>query len=365
MHDILLSKVDCFIEIAEYEDHLNLRTFQFFLEKVSTVFSLFDNKHTILDDGIINYTYRSCIRHMKGLEMPSWNGDYGLQVLDKRYSVMSSEFGYRFIDDLVYTEHLDVEYINRVLYECEEVTEKNANLADDPWQKVRNWYLADSDEELISWLDQMADNIINGKYSTLIFKEFIGRISDFYIKGIMKEQCDKIYKAMLEYLEKADPRDIEGLGYQHFPPENEKVLNKYNELCAELEPVVEKAKKDSECFMYENAISNIENWGTKLYELSIENVDNKKHTAIYWITPSKMVKMIEDSGNSELYQFRSALSNYYGDHIYFEHRKDDLVNLSEIKHLLEELDKSDFKQIKRQYLIWIINDIDRYIENIK
>ena len=363
LHDKLISINKKLVRVAESEKHFNLRTFQFFIEKSITLFKVLDNNYPELHERILLYTYKSAIRHMKGLSCPEWDGEYGDNSLYNAQNMSNLQLGFKFIDDLVYKDTACSEYINRVLKKYEELIEKEGKLEGDPYQLINEWYLH-SDEELEGWLDQMACNIKKGMYSTALFTSIIKKISQLHSYGIMTDKCEIIFEAMIEFVEKADPKDIEELECEHFLPEGDEAIKKYKEMKENIEIIIDEKIKDSEKQLYEVAIENISDWGTNLLALSNESVINKKHTAIYWIEPDRILQRISSSSNYELQQFRYALNNYYTGHVYYENKSDDINNLKLLLELIKKEDTSSMGQIKKNYYLWIVNDINRYIEMI-
>ncbi len=363
LHEALLSISVELIGIAESEQHFNLRTFQFFIEKAVAIFQIIDNKYSNLHKTVLLYTYNSAIRHMKGMEMPAWEGDYGNLAIDNRQYLINPVFGFKFVDELVYKDIAEPEYIDHVLSDYEKLIEKEGKLSNDPYQLINEWYLH-SDEELKCWLEQMANSILEGKYSTALFTSIIKKIAQLYSYGIMVDSCDTVFEAMVNYIDNADPDNIDELEHEHFLPEGEDALQKYKEMTDKVSARIKEIKKDSEKHQYETAIEDIEKWGSNLLALASEEITNKKHTAIYWIEPEVLIQKIEYSSNFELQQFRYTLSNYYNGYIYYENKRDDKNNLRKLLELLKKQDRSLYGQIKSNYYSWIINDINRYLELI-
>lgn len=104
----LQESIDWFVETATRDEHKNLRTFQFFLEKISRIFKVIDNEYPELHKQIVKYTFRSTIQYMKGKPEPTWDADYGSQAFnDNTLYDADQEFGFRFIDDLIAKNELD------------------------------------------------------------------------------------------------------------------------------------------------------------------------------------------------------------------------------------------------------------------
>ena len=155
---ILMSTINELVSIADRHQHKNLRTFQFFLEKASTIFDvIFD--FTPLHQTILEYCYDSCVRYMMGIELPNWDGDYGMQVLDEKAPFSTSVLGFRFIDEFILKNQLNKDYVLSVLTKFTEVAEKKGQFSDDPYQQIKNWDLL-SDEELRTLLVKIEHTLV-------------------------------------------------------------------------------------------------------------------------------------------------------------------------------------------------------------
>ena len=360
---VLIEMIDTFVEIAEKEEHNNLRTFQFFLEKVSTIFRGIDDYYPTLHKTILEYSYHSSVRHMKGKQIPSWEGDYGNQYIKDNNWYAGLVFGFKFIDDLIYKGVFERAYVNKVLSRYEQFVEKTGALNDDPYCLINDWIYA-SDSEVKKWLNQLGENIKHGKYSTELFTGILKRITQLSSYGIMVEECERVYCSMKEYISDANPEIIELLEDEHFPPDG-KAGEMYQERRKEIDDLIKRAKGISEKQIYEKAVENANKWGTNLLGLTSQIGIVLMHSAVYWLEPEIIVQKIAESTNNELQLFRNTIQKYYNGSIFYEAMKDDVDNLKQIKELLEQADKSSVEQIQSLYYDWIIGDIDRYLDRIK
>lgn len=357
----LLAIVDELVEIAEKEEHINLRTFQFFLEKASIIFGAIDNRYPSLHHIILLYAFRSSVRYMKGMEILRWEGDYGNREFAEKVFHTDQLMGFKFVDNLIERNYFDEEYVNRVLTQFERLAEEKGQLSNDPYQKIRDWYLA-SDEELEEWLTLLEENIRNGKYSTELYTGLLRQIASLYCYEVMVDHCNRIHAAMVDFINRSEPETIADLEFEHFILDGE-ADKKYRELRIEIEELINAKKQQSEKQMFEEACA-CDDWGTKLLKLSSNDGNVKGHSFIYWLAPEVIAEKIHSSSNAELQQFRYAMQCYYDRSTYYEAQADDVAHLSELKKLLEDTDRSQLGQIQKNYYSWLVNDIERYLEKI-
>lgn len=359
----LLENVGWLVDIAHKNRHNNLRTFQYFLEKITTIFNIIENHYPVLRQSIWKYTFRSTVRYMKGLAMPEWDGDYGNQVFEEpSFLNQNQELGFRFIDNLILNNEIDEEYVHEVLARVSNILEKKGQLGNDPYNLISEWWLAE-DDELYGWLDVIESNIINGKYSTELYTELIRRIAEMITHNILKEKCKKIFDAMKVHIQKTDFSELEALDSERFLLEGE-AGKLYRSMYEEIKVLMDAAIAESEKQKYNDAIESKDLWATNLVELSSNNGNVEGHSFIYWLDPDMVLNLISGSTNKQLYQFRNALYCVYGEHVYYENKHDDYAHLQYIKECVESMDTVTWGEVKKAYKNWIYNDLKRYLEKV-
>ena len=364
LRDRLLGELDWFASIAEVDKHKNLRTFQYFLEKISIIFEIIENKYATVHQILLHYTYRSVIRYMKGDKLPEWDGDYGNQVFEKEFTFSyAQEFGFRFIDELIWTNTIDAAKVNEVIPRFARIAEKKGQLSNDPYNFIAEWWTAE-DEDLEGWLSQIEANIKNGKYSTELYTRLIRYLAELKSNSIMEDKCDSIYQAMQDYIITADPADLEHLDREGFILDGE-IGKTYRSMCEVLRRLLNEAKKKSEKEKYENAISELEKWATNLLEISANKGGILEHSFVYWLEPQQILRRLNSSDNAELYQFRLALQKVYNGHVYYDNMKDDYDHLKALHDGVVNMDVSGWGRVKKAYHKWIVYDTEKYLERIK
>lgn len=364
LRELLTKDLDWFVFIAEKDEHKNLRTFQYFLEKITIIFETIRNEYPTLHQVLVRYTYRSSVRYMKGEKMPVWDGDYGNQEFgDDKLLIVDSELGFRFIDDLIVSNRLDSVYTNEVLGRFARMAEKKGQLSNDPYRQIKGWWKAE-DVQLEEWLNSIEKNIRDGKYSTELYTELIRYIADIKAHHVMEEKCDLIFQAMKTYIKTEESSEIEALDREHFML-NEDTEKIFRPICEEISQLIKEVKTETEKQKYEEAVKDPLHWATNLVTV-IKNKGNiESYSFVYWLDPKLIVGRINKSNNSELYQFRNALQAVYNKNVYYECLNDDYEHLKELYDDVEKLDTSAWGEVKKAYKVWIVNDINRYLERIE
>ncbi len=360
----LIDEIDWFVEIANKDNHQNLRTFQYYLEKISIIFETIQNEYPTLHKIILQYTYRSSIRYMKGLGMPAWDGDYGFQEFDVGKPFNNDQlFGFRFIDELIEHNYIESKYLSGVLGKYVRIKEMKGQLNDDPYGYIKKWWIYE-DGKVSKWLDKIKENVKSGKYSTELYPELLRYLAELKAYNIKVEKCDSVLQAMQSYIQNADPDDLEELEKERFIVDSD-TGKIYRSMCESVTTLIESKKSMSERQAYQSAVDDMNHWATNLLELLDYNGVLQGHSFIYWLDPQVILENIAISNNSELYQFRLALQAIYDSRIFYEHKGDDYNHLSELYEGFKTLDKSNWGEVKQAYGGWICNDIGRYLEKIK
>lgn len=362
----LIGLEDQLSEMARKQDHLNLRTFQFYLEKISGIFSGMEpnSDYPVLFLDLVKYTYRSSIQYMKGMQMPKWDGEYGNQVFDGDGQFTLGIFGFRFIDDYIVSNHLDLKKMNHVLTQCCTSIKEQGNLENDPSQRIKNWYEAE-DDELSEWLEQIVTNIGEGKYSTSCFTSIIYYIAIIASSNVMPEQCEKVKEAMINYINSSDLSVLKELDPEHFYTKgNSEDL--YQKWSGEVKILLRSRMTQTEKIKFEEAIADEENWAYNLDSLAANAGVVKGHSFVYWLDPARIFELLSNSKNKQIQMFCYSLQNYYGNHVYYENAPDDEDHLEAIKKLLSDyVDLIKEQGIKKYLINMIINYIERCLEEIK
>ena len=364
LSDRLNDELAWFVSTATKDDHRNLRTFQYFLEKVTLIFETIKNQYPTVHQILLRYTYRSSIRYMKGEKMPEWDGDYGNQIFGKGHIFsLDQEFGFRFIDELIWKNTIEATNVNEVIPRFARIGEKKGQLSTDPYRFISNWWTAE-DEEIEEWLTAIEENVKSGKYSTELYTELIRYLAALKVYHIKEDKCESIFQAMQDFIKTADPSELESLDGERFILDSEtgKIYRSMRDVLSKL---LDEAKRESEKQKYVNAISDPEKWATNLVQASANTGNLIGHSFVYWLEPELILDRINSSDNAELYQFRCALQCVYEAHVYYEHKNDDYDHLKAIHDGVESVNTSGWGEVKKAYQEWIINDTDRYLERIK
>lgn len=360
----LIANVDWFVETAMKDDHRNLRTFQYFLEKITMIFEATESKYSTIHEIIIRYTFRSSVQYMKGLKMPEWEADYGVQNFgEPRIFFPDQLYGFRFIDDLILTNLIDKDAVNEILTRFARIAEKKGQLTNDPYQLIKNWWISE-DHQLKEWLDGIEKNVEAGVYSTELYTDLIHHLAIMKAHNIMNDRCDRIFAAMEAQIKISDPSEIEEMERERFALSG-KSAEIFKEKFETIEALISEAKQESEHQKYLRAVEDKTHWAHNLMKASENRGTVIGYSFIYWLEPEQIIELIDESDCKELYYFRLALQSFYDHSIYYEHMRDDYPHLQAVKDGFEKLDKSGWGEVKYAYEGWLMDDFVKYLKRIK
>lgn len=350
----LISSISEFRRIAEKYKHVNLRTFQFFISKISKIYSLIKDKEYMDKEEVfrtlMNYTFKVCIYYKKGLYMSEWktNELYGEVALEP-YTVddnMSYIYptniikGFKFVDDfVVYSKTLEIEIIDKTISLFLDDL-KESYRKDDPLNIISEWYVME-DDEVEDCIDNIVKCLENKQYSPKRFPDILRKFINLYNVGfkkydigenilslmisqinedLYKYSCDYDYDEIKFYI------DINGDEENLYTKYYKKLIKAYHE-----NGLISYANKISDC------LDDITNWGSRLNKLALDftnNVNDYKYIngILYKLDYDKLDKLkynIENSKTYELQNFRRFLLNLYGEH--------SILNLENDKDVINEL----------------------------
>ena len=354
---ILLKTVDTFVRIAENTKHCNIRTFLFCLEKMKQIHDVIDKKTYPVIQMVAKYCFRSSISRMMGEKPPEWNDkEFGIQSFGMGFSQDDTLYGFKFIDDLITGNSIDVKKVSEILSNYCEIENARGSLENDPYQQLKVWY-EKSDQEMEAILQEINSNIKGGKYSTRIFPDIVHYLIWFKRHELLTELCDQIVDSMLNFIKNAPKERLEPFAEEYYILEDEDLKN-YEEILKKLSSCVEELSGQTEESYWKKCIKKV-NWSDELLS-GVKERKGGRHSFVFWIEPVEIYDLIKKSNNKQIYTFREALHETYYRGYYYSTEIDDLPHLYELDKLLTKTD--EMEKIQTAHCEWIRNDLQKLIE---
>ena len=361
----IIEEMDNLTRFAENDSHINIRTFQFFLEKVNGIFDLIDNKYTTTHREIVQYCYRSSIKYMSGKKLPKWDREIGLQLFGNFWDIHDYINGFRFIDDYIQGNAVDNISVNQLLENYENQIVAEGQLNDDPFKKLQDWSTAE-DEHVKSWLISIKEKLDNNEYRLILFPRILQYIVNFEARNVFRQECSAVWQSMKRSAQTIKEEDLIQLSNGDFfsAQEDEKVIELFATRQKELVGIISSRVKTSEENTYKQAVQDSDKWAENLYELSTSDAVVRGHSFMYWLDANCLIKLILSCNNEQLLVFRRALHALYKSHIYYQNKADDLDHLQDLLNKIQKMDRGQFGEIKNININWLIGNLEDYIKEL-
>ena len=161
----LNEKIDFFAEYMIGEEHLNLRTFQFFLSKINDLYKAISKIESEGQEAffkyIMQYCFKVCIAYKSGSLEYSWerNEEYSFKSIGER-DIFGNQLAFRFVDDFIIKSVLDNKRINSMLRIFEDEYFKKS----DAFRELDSqWYILE-DNEIQQKIQQVFEDLGNNIY---------------------------------------------------------------------------------------------------------------------------------------------------------------------------------------------------------
>lgn len=356
-------RLDVLVDYANTDEHKNIRTFQFFLDRINTIFELIDNQYETLHLTLIDYCYRSSIRWNKGEAPAKWEKteEYGMQYFNDSLSSSNRLTGFRFIDIFIQTGQIEKEHINAVLSQFAKKAEEEGNLTNDPYQRIKDWYYSE-DEDVKQWIEGIVEKVEDDTYSTLLYPDLVKNLAGIKSYGVFEIQTDKAIHAIEEHLKIMDINKIKPFDQERFMIEGE-ARKIYLEVMGNLQKTYDERVNEKTKNNYQRIITdNNTDWTNEILNIIGQDKTIEGWSVIYWADPEQILQRLGVSNNKELDSFRDILQRIYSTSVYYPNMEDDYNHLLELKEGLDKIDKTQFGEVKKHAFKWIQGDIERYLK---
>lgn len=354
------------IDYAQKEEHINLRTYQFYLSKITNI-----NKRLKKENGskyknydiimpyIVEYCYKVCIAYKSGQYEYKWGDGASYKYNRLGYFGNLCDFEYRFVDEyILYSRLNSKEMINAIELSLHEKQEYENNPEDIVYKLECWWELRD--DEAKELMDKCIENLYNNKYTNdklykilkiFVSLESIGFNSN-YLNRVVEYFKTTVNNEMIIYLE-----DFTSL------IDDKNIKNKYIEIVNELKKIAEQENKRDIKKDINECLSDNEKWAKNLYDYVILDTNCKRQdkSFIEIIGLEKLIRKITESSSYNISFLRYTISQFY-DCMYTCNRYiDDKNNIQILINSLKELDRTNFDKIKNKNIQQLINVLeDKY-----
>lgn len=380
LKNALIKNIDLFVQISQEKEHVNLRTFQFFISKLNKLYLLIKNTKHLENEEVLNeiikYTFLICIYYKKGIYVSQWKTDalYGEVALEP-YTLedgMGNFFsehivkGFRFIDDcVVYSKVCDLEVIDRTIQLFLDDL-KISGYKNDPLNKLEYWYILE-DKDVEKYIDELYCWLKDKKYSPNRFPKIVKYLNVVESLGFNRISIEKdILPIMVEQIQESNLY-INYIERSLFVEESEELQEKYNIYLEVLMKAINYGNHNTLTEDINKCLDNINTWGSELSSFYYTSIKEQKSREVLLrnIDLEKLKYNIKHSNTEQIEHFRGFLLSLYDKNYNvekFEIDKDTLIELmnfisgSEIEYISSITKRNNLKWLKHN-LTDIINRI--------
>lgn len=357
--EILHSKTQLFQTRMKQLNHNNLRTFQFFISKLSFVLShlensdLLGNYRNVLIQFIIDDCFASSVDYKGNRQPPS-------DHLEKISYELEMDRRLQSVKEYVECGKLSIELLESELTDYIQKNLLNLIPMNDPYHLLRNEYYLHTQNWCEMQLEELTDNLRKGLYPLVCYIDILKTMLMLESLGFDKCYLDNVKGLMIEnILKEKHPQRIDGhLIIYNDTPELKKRLSSILE---ELNAAV--AQKNSDDTTHElSAMLDEENWAALLQDYIDQSHPESSRDAalLYKVGIDRWVSLIENASPKSLHTFRICLQTLYPNDIRRPYGVKDLHTMEQIATRINPDCFSDI--IVKATLQWLKHDLEEICE---
>lgn len=368
---ILLSKVQDFNKLAIEKEHINLRTYQFFISKVITLNKMLNIEEEIYDsvmDAILDYTFKVCIYYKKGIYKTEWEKglSYGFICMGEKTSMNDYIMGFKFIDGYIISNILNKSDMETTIKDYYNDIVENAKDTNDPLNKYAAWWELD-DSTVEYGLRKIFNNLKKNKYSISLYPKIVGYILNLTDCGFDSSYEERFFSVMKNNALKATREIYLDKSFAYIYSEN--LLDKYNTILNEIQDNLSQNKHANLNEKLRFCLSDEFNWGENfLNYISSREIYNYTEAAhiMEQLDVERIISLIENCNNHNLTCFRKAIIEIYQfDNYVKEFLRNTTETLKKLINNIENINTDNFDNIKKSNIKWMLEFLNKKYELLK
>lgn len=354
LKEYLLDNLNNNIDFAIKKQHINLRTYQYFLSKINILNEYIEenykDKYIQLIEIVVKYSYRVSILYKSGQYKYNWKDEnlYGQVEVDYAKNIL----GFKFIDDYLIYSKLDKDEIYIAINSYLSMEEQQKSDPNEPYRKYQDWWEFE-EQDIRKGIGEIIQKLKANKYNLNDFPILIKYFISLEEVGFEKDILDEIVNIMNNIIDNLDEHAEMKDYYSVALILDKESLKRYNEIINTMKEKLNSKRDKREEDVVNECINDIVLWGENLYTYAINNEDKPLAQRSFFnkINIEKLKENIKLSNCKNLTYFRWAILSLYNFTNIKDYYTEDREN---IKCLLEYIngiiDSSEFDLIKRRNL---------------
>lgn len=358
LQSYLNGSVNFFEEYMIGEEHLNLRTFQFFLSKISDLYKEISKMESEGQEAffkyIMQYCFKICIAYKNGSLRYTWerNEEYSFKSVGER-DIFGNRLAFRFVDDFVIKSVLDSKRVKSMLriFEDEYIRKK------DTFRELDSqWYILE-ENEVQQKIQQVFEDLGNNIYDIKEYPRIISRFVELEQVGFPRENTDIVIEKI-----KGNVFNLK----HHINIDNGYGMLQEGENKQRYKVIIEQLQKDIDQHFKEH-VSNIlgdylnleEGWGEKLEKYVRDNKSEIYQSSgfLRQINIPILCEKIKESKPIDIDAFRGCIITLYVRGIMGDGLKQDERELQELENGIQEMGMEDFDIIKKLQINYLLENL--------
>lgn len=366
LKEVLQTKMAFFENHMINERHLNLRTFQFYLSKIQTIYEVIDGlngegKQAFLK-YVVEYSFKICISYKGGLYKYKWseNEEYGFRKIGS-LDIWEGTLAFRFIDDYIVGSSLDIGRAAQMLdfYEKEYIKKDSQEL--DSLRELELYWFLRADTDVESAVEAMLKTLDENEYapnqyariiSILLRLEDAGFPDNNVSMAISKMKANIGKLAEHVYFSKALSIDSDAT-----------YKERYARIMDELQAEADRRFKEKTSNTLSLFLAEGDGWAGNLRDYIHKNFSEVSDQTGFLskLDIDSIVAKLKVSKASDLYDFRGCILSLYSNPPVGAALMQDKTELLRLKEGIEGIDMDSLDRIKRMHIRYLIINLNQAI----
>lgn len=362
LQKLLLDAIPFFEEYMVSEEHMNIRTFQFFLSKICDLYEAISK----LDEKgrkeffcyIMKYSFRVCVCYKNSTLEYKWEGneEYGFKDIGKKY-FGGGNLAFRFVDDFVRKSILDEKRMKKMfrVYVDEYITPRSNYI--EEFKKLENQWSLSTDIEVEQQIERILKDLEENKYEIKDYDRIIRFFIDLEEVGFSESNTEKAILSMKGNIEKLTYHIYLDRGYS-FGSNAKK--ERFKKIMYELQNIIDRHFQKQISKTIEQYFSINDGWAEELVDYVRKNKNEIRNNSgfLSQMNVECLVTKIRDSKAYDIQAFRKCIMELYMRIDIGNALKEDCEKIDKLLVKIEEMDKSKFDKIKTVQIKWLIESLE-------
>ena len=357
MKDTLLGNMDSFYATMHNANHLNLRTFQFFLSKLNNVLSSLSSltipsKYSeAVEYKIIADCFSSAVDFKANIQQPE-------DRIERITFELSREKRSKAIEQYVETGELKFEKLQEDVNRFIEENAINLIPADDPYKQLQQEYYLHSQSWCEEQIEGILDKLRENTYPTIAYGEILRPLLILESMGFDKQYLDTAKQLMLTNIENADHPQAPDDHLVVFEDIPDRVL-RAKQVLTEIQNAVAERNNTTKKLSVEE-ILNQDAWVDGLTVFAEQNnlKDESNRTVFSSVSADIWLSKLLHADPKTICAFRSWFHRFYPTSIICQTKPVDVDTLDVISEKIDPSKSDDL--IVKSLLGWLKRDIKKY-----